>query len=214
MNRLRRPAPLFAVIAALALTGCGSDDGDAEPSSNGPDGAAMATAFAERSAEAYEAEGSDRERDFAAGLVLDDCFALDAQGLKALGEALEGVDVRTDTGNYLHGPPGEDETITCSLLEGDDASIGTLIAGTTVVDSEGMQERLERFEEVEEVDGEAPGLDPADVVATDAEGVIRLAWVSDGFLVGVFGATEPFQGEAGFEALSVAVERVARTLGA
>ena len=44
------------------------------------------------------------------------------------------------------------------------------------------------------------------------EGVARLAWVSDGFVVGITGPEEVLGGEDGFAALSAAVEGVARTL--
>lgn len=177
----------------------------------------MAKAFAERSSAAYEAEGENRNNDIllGLGLLIPECFIIDAEGVAAVGEAA-GAEARAfriaDT-SYLSGVPGEDETLNCSL--GSTGEQLAVIAGTTLVDTKGQLERLQReSESSEEFDGSADGLDDADIAATKGEGVARLAWVSDGFVVSVTGPEDLLGGEKGFAALSAAVEGVERTLGA
>lgn len=175
----------------------------------------MSEAFGARAEAAYRANEQDREDDFARGLLVPECFALDAEAATAVGEAAgaDGPALRIADTNFLSGVPGEDETLNCSL--GSSGEQLAVIAGTTLVDAEGQLERLERGSDgFEQFDGSATGLDDADVAATKGEGVARLAWVSDGFIVGITGREEVLGGEEGFDALSAAVEGVARTLGA
>jgi hypothetical protein len=173
----------------------------------------MADAFAKRAEAAYEAEGGSREEDSPRGLLVQECFVLDPEAATAVGDAAgaEGPAFRIAETNYLSGVPGEDEILSCSLSSSG-AQIA-VIAGTTLVDAEGQLERIQRGSEgLEEIDGDAPGLDAADVVAASGEGVARLAWVSDGFVVGITGPEDLMGGEEGFAALSAAVEGVERTL--
>ena len=93
------------------------------------------------------------------------------------------------------------------------ADAGLFIGWGQVV--RGREDRaLDVFNETIELDGDAPGLHQADVVAVKGEGVARLAWVSDSFLVGITGPEGQLGGEKGFAALSAAVEGVEQTLSA
>ena len=173
----------------------------------------MSEAFDEKAEAAYEADGLDREEDYPRGLLLDRCFVLDPEAASAVGAAAgaEGPAFRIADTNYLSGVPGEDETLNCSL--GSSGARIDVLAGTTLVDADGQLERIQRgSDRFEEVDGEAPGLDGADVVAVSGQGVTRLAWVSEGFVVGVTGPEDLLGGKEGFAALTAAVEGVERTL--
>lgn len=175
----------------------------------------MSEAFGEKAEAAYEADGLDREEDFERGLLVPECFVLDPEAATAVVEAAgaEGPAFRIADNSYLSGVPGEDEVLNCSL-----SSTGAqivVVAGTTLVDADGQLERLMRGPEgSEELNGSAPGLDEADVVAVQGGGVARLDWVSDGFIVSVTGPEDLMGGEDGFAALSAAVEGVEQALQA
>ncbi len=191
---------LATLVLALALSACGSDSDSGESDSTGSepaggstgggsDGAAMAEAFDGLAQQAYEAEGLDREQDSAKGLLLEKCFVLDAEAVRAVGDAAgaKGPVFRIVDRNFLSGVPGEGETLNCSL--GANGPQFSVTAGTTQVDRDGRQKR-------------AKG------------GIVRFTWVSDGFLVGVTGDEATLAGKRGFATLSAAVEGVERTLGA
>ena len=173
----------------------------------------MSEAFSAKALAAYEAQGSKRGEDSERGLFLDECFVLDSEGVRAVGEAAGGGGpaFRIAETNFLSGVPGKSETLNCSLR-----STGiqmALIAGTTSVDSDGQLERLRLgLKGVKEIEGTAPGLDAADVAAASGEGRTQLAWVSGGFLILVTGPEDKLGGAKGFAALSAAVEGVERTL--
>jgi hypothetical protein len=216
--RFRAPAVIAALLASLALlaAGCGDDDDSGEGGSE-PDGAALGEAFGEASEEAYASVDQNRDEDFARGALLEGCFILDSDGVAAVGEQVAGVPDATLTDpNFLYGPPGEEETLSCGIEAGEGTLVANVTAGTTLVDRDGFLERITRDPEAPttEIEGEAPGLDPANVVAVEVgESAAQLVWISDGFAIGVSGPAEELGGDAGFEALSVAVEEVSRTLG-
>lgn len=205
------------VVAVAIVTGCGGSD-DSDDAESGPSGAELASAWDGRAVQAYAAAGADRERDFAAGTVVEGCFYLDQAAGEAIGEVVGASAVELSDENFISGPPGEDESMTCTLTNPDtppDDPSGLLStsAGTTLADPDQFEARLLRREgPTNAIEGEAPGLDPANVVAVEAEGVYSFAWVSDDFFVGISAPAEFIGVEDGFAALSVAVGEVERTL--
>jgi hypothetical protein len=172
------------------LSACGSDSEDdaGDSGEGGPDTAAMSEAFEERSQAAYEAAGRNGDDALPRGIVVQECFVLDREGVMAVGEAAgaEGPSFRIADTNYLKGVPGAGVTLSCSL-----ASSGAqiaVVAGTTTTEPEGRRRRVE------------------------GGGLISYRWVSDGLVVAVAGPEGLLGGEEGFAALSAAVENVERTL--
>ena len=217
MRRFQCSTAIAGVFAALALgaAGCGGDDsGDGGGSE--PDGAALGDAFGEAAEEAYASNDQNRDEDFAQGALLEDCFILDDDAVAAIGEEVAGASDATVTApNFLVGPPGEEETMSCGIEAGKGNLVANVTAGTTLVDRDGLLERITRDPEAPttEIEGEAPGLDSENVIALEAgEGAAQFIWVSDDFAIGVSGPLEELDGDAGFETLSVAVEEVSRTL--
>lgn len=205
-----------ACVAGALLGGCGGGgDGDGDR-----DTEALITSFGEEAEAAYDAAGDSRSEDFSKGVSTDDCFILGADGADAVVEALGlAVDEPPEVGfTYLSGPPGQSESISCAIDVGgpDDATV-TIDAGTMAADRDQVALALASSESegAEEVDGEAPGLDPDDVVAlvTNEGEVTLLGWVSDGFYVGLNVPTALAEPEAGLAALPVAVDAVTTALG-
>lgn len=205
MTRLRLILIALSACAALALAGCGDDGGDAA------DPATMKSNFDEAAAAAYESQGSDRDEDSTRGVVLqDNCFILDQEGADAIGETLGSKPVEIAASSFLVGAPGEEESLSCTLIDDKGVGFATLVAGTTQATPDSISREGPL---VKKIRGEAPGLDPEDVAAVAAAFARRFAWISEGFVVSINGPREGFEDEAkGFEALSVAVDEVARTL--
>jgi hypothetical protein len=207
--------PRLTMIAALAtgllLASCGSSDSD---DAGGPDVEALKAGFEEGADAAYAAEDLDREQDFGPPVLVDECFVLDQEGAERIAAALPvaGESVRVH-GEVLSGTPGEDETLNCTVRE--DAADGDTLfgvsAGTTAATREQLLARLLQIEGSEEVEGEAPGLDPSEVVGTRLENSRVAGWVADDFTIAISGPTEQL-GEDAFEALPIAVDEVSRTL--
>lgn len=198
-----------AVTLAAGIAACGGgDDSDA------PSGATLTEEFERLATEAYEAQDLDRETDFTRGVIDEDCFILDDEAAAAVGEILLGVDdAKTTDANFLQGVPGEEERMTCGLASGDEGQGTVVTAGTTLANAEQTRERFLRQEDAEEIEGEPEDLDPDSVVAGEVAGAARFAWVSEDFVIGVSAPADAIEPEEGFEALAVAVDEVARTLG-
>jgi len=215
---------LVAVVVVMSLAafgaGCGgSDSSDPEPAASLPSGADLAAGFADGSAAAYEAQDLNRDQDYLRGAITDDCFVLDQAGAEAIAQATgsdhEQVELSKD--NYVSGAPGEEETLICAVDDPTQSEavkrlIGTVGVGTTLADPDQYLERALRTAKGTELEGTAEGLDPAEVVAFEREGVRTFAWVHDDFVIAISGPAQVLSTDAGFAALPVAVEEVSRTL--
>jgi hypothetical protein len=209
---LRSALATSFVAFGIVLAGCGGDEASDEPS--GPDGAALAAAFGERADEAYADAGKDRDEDFGAGFLVKECFSVDDDAAAAIGEAA-GFELTFGDSNFLRGVPDEEESLGCSVdADGDERpTIVMVTTGTTLAEPDQFLERLLRATEgVTEVEGDAPGLDPESVVATEADGISQFAWVDNDFFVGIGGPSEQLSTEEGFAALSATVDGVESTL--
>jgi hypothetical protein len=230
----------IAVVAGLvvvAATACGDDDdaggGGAEGGSGGtveptpvepvdePDGAALVAAFGGAADAAYAAGGANRQQDFAMGTTVDDCPILTDETPAAVAAALGAADAEAATpagGNYLSGPPDERELLTCAIQLADGATTVGASAGSLPFDRDGVVADLRNAAErtdstIEEVDGEAPGLDPAHVVGVVRDGQAAIyVWVDGGFHVALSGPAATLAPEVGFPALALLVDHVATAL--
>lgn len=214
-DRVRGALTTITVGLALALAGCGGGGDDAPDESTAPDSAALSEAFDAGAEQAYTDADKSRADDFGSGVVIDDCFAIDDDGAAAIGDAA-GFELTLGENNFLQGVPGEEERIGCSVEAGDDGPppIFMVTVGTTLVDTAQFLERIKRnLEDVTEIDGEAPGLDPESVIGVEGDGTRQFAWIEDDFLIGVGGPADQLSEEEGFAALSAAVEGVESTLG-
>lgn len=182
---MRRPplVPLAFALAASLLAACNDDGGG-----SAPDSSAMAEAFDEVAAAAYEAEDVDRDERFAQGLrIAEGCPGLDAEAIDAITAAMFGDEgeART-TGGFIQGVPGESEIVSCPMERGDQRM--AISYGTTLRDLDQTEAAVRRSrEELEVVDVEVPGLPEDSVVVLhdeEATGANAL-WVGDGFFVGV-----------------------------
>jgi hypothetical protein len=200
--------------------GTGSDGGEAAGGDHAggggaSDGAAMAAAFVETAEAAYGDAGLDRAEASAQGVMLDVCPVLTTDDAVAVAGALGFDDAGADvtTGNYLSGPP-ERELLTCGIgLPGGAGNVG-VSTGSVPYDRDGALDDIRRADpQVEELQGETPGLDGADVLGVSRGQQSNVViWVDGGFQValslppGVAGA------EAAFRALPVLVDAVAASL--
>jgi hypothetical protein len=213
---------LTAVLALVALavlaSGCGDSDDDGEADASAPSGVELADEWDAEAAAAYEAAGKDREREWAQGALVEGCFFLDQEGANAVAAALgEDVEAEVSDKNFLHGPPGEEEQMICGLsdpadTESGEGGLGSVGAGTTLATPEQYTERLLREPESTELEGTAEGLDAAEVVAVEREGINTFVWVNEDFTIGVSAPAELITVDEGFAALPVVVDEVSRTL--
>lgn len=207
MTRLRLTLMALAACATLAAAGCG-DEGDGGGDATDP--ATMKSNFDEDAAAAYQASGSDREQDSTRGIPLtDNCFVLDQEGADAIARTLAAGPVEIAATSFLAGAPGEEESISCTLVDQKGVGFAVVAAGTTQATPASISREGPL---VKKIKGEAPGLDPAEVAAVEAGFARRFAWISDGFVVSINGPRKGLDEKKGFEALSVAVDEVARTL--
>lgn len=216
-----------AMMVVFGAVGCGDDDADGADadgdggSAGDTDGSALVAPFDDAAEAAYEAAGADRREDFTRGVTIDEgCFVLSDEAVVAVAEAIgvEGAgDAEVNPGTFLTGPPGQRESLVCSIGIGEDDANVSVNTGTTPLDRDGLLEEFELFAdsndvEVQQLDGEAPGLDPDDVLAVEREGVASFSWVRDDFQISLSVPTEVADAEAGFRALPVLVEGVTDTL--
>jgi hypothetical protein len=209
---------IAAALALLAL-GCGGsgDDGD-DGSADVPSGVELAEAWDAKAAAAYEEAGEDREENFAQGVLVEGCFFLDQEGAEAIAAALgHDGEVEISPKNFLTGPPGEEERMSCQLsdpsaTEPRERGIASIGAGTTLATAAQFEERLLRQEGGAELEGTAAGLDPEEVVAAESLDINTFAWVHEDFSAGLGGPAELLSADDGFAALPVVVEEVTRTL--
>jgi hypothetical protein len=208
MTRPRLILIALAACASLAAAGCGDDDGGG---GDATDPATMKSNFDEKAQAAYDAAGSDRDEDSTRGVVLNEnCFILDQEGADAIAQALGVGSVEIAASSFLAGAPGEEESVSCTLVDDKGVGFANAIAGTTQASPESISREGPLIKRIK---GDAPGLDPEDVAAVDAAFARRFAWISDGFVVSINGPRKGLEDETkGFEALSVAVDEVARTL--
>jgi hypothetical protein len=231
---------LVAGLVVAAATACGDDDDAGEGAGDGsgggsggtveptpvapvdePDGAALAAAFGRAADAAYAAGGANRQQDFTMGTTVDDCPILTDETPAAVAAALGAADADAATpasGNYLGGPPDERELLTCSIQLADGATAVGTSAGSLPFDRDGVVADLRTAAErtgstIEEVDGEAPGLDPAHVVGVVRDGEAAIyVWVAGGFHVALSGPADTLGPEVGFPALALLVDHVATAL--
>ncbi len=201
-----------ALVLALLLVGCGGDEGDDLPT-----GEELTAAFVENAAQVYEDEGLDREQDFARGLdSVEDCFYLDDEAAAAIAEEAVGTgEVQVNDLNFLNGTPGEEERMGCSIgdaASGTETTVVLLNVGTTQLDPDQFLEGLLSEPESVELEGEADGLDPAEVVAAEREGSNIFAWVHEDFVISISNVATELSVEDGYAALPVAVDEITRTL--
>ncbi len=198
--------------AALFLASCGSPDDDG---GGGPDVAALEAGFSEGADAAYADQDLDRNADHGPPVLVEDCFALDQEGAERIAAALPATENAISVqGEVLSGTPGEDETLNCAVREGDAdrETVYGVSVGTTLATREQLLERLLQVEGSEEVEGDAPGLDPSEVLGAKLENSRVAIWVADDFAIGISGPAASL-GEAAFEALPIVVDEVSRTLG-
>lgn len=207
MTRLRLVLLSLVACAALVAAGCGDDDGGGDEA----DPATMKSEFDAAAESAYEAEEANREEDFKRGVPLtENCFILDQEGADAVAKALGSKSGEITATSFLSGEPGEEESLSCTLVDDKGVAFATVIAGTTQASPKELRQRTPLIVPIE---GTAPGLDPDDVAAVLAAFTRRYAWVSDGFVVAITRPSKQPDEQAGFKGLSVAVEQVGRTLG-
>jgi hypothetical protein len=201
--------------------GAGSDGGGEAPGGGdaggdgASDGAAMAAAFVDMAEAAYGDADLDRAEDSAQGVMLDVCPVLSTDDAVAVAGALGFEDAGADvtTGNYLSGPP-ERELLTCGIgLPGGAGNVG-VSTGSVPFDRDGALDDIRRSDpQVEELQGETPGLDGADVLGVSrGQQSTVVIWVEGGFHVALSlppGVADP---EAAFRALPVLVDAVAGSL--
>jgi hypothetical protein len=232
---VRGLAVAVAGTCGLAGLGCGGDDDDgARRSDDGagsgggeapdgadaggggaPDGAAMADAFVETAEAAYDDAGLDRPEASAQGVMLDVCPVLTTDDAMAVAGALGFDDAGADvtTGNYLSGPP-ERELLTCGIgLPGGAGNVG-VSTGSVPFDRDGALDDIRGADpQVEELEGEAPGLDAADVVGISrGQQSTVVIWVDGGFQVALSLPPGVADAEAAFRTLPVLVDAVATAL--
>jgi hypothetical protein len=203
-----------AITATVPLVAACSGDDESEP-----DGGALVIPFGEMVDGLYSDAGRDRDEDFDRGVLTETCPVFDDEDAVALARALgvENADDATVVGDntYVSGPP-QSEVLGCTIrLNEDDAFFVSL--GTTAVDRDGFLDvslEEEFGEEVEEIDDDAPGLDPDHVAGILRDGDAPIAvWITEGFQVGVNlpdGVASP---QGAMNALAIAVEAVAAALG-
>lgn len=195
---IRRLATLVLAASVLTAVGCGGEEGS--------EGAELGGAFAAAADRAYEAAGKDRAEDFALQVTIDDCFILPAGADAALADAVGLKQLELAT--VLIGGPPENEMIQCYF--GSDGretqAIGGVFAGATTLTPEQFRDQIIRNRKGgDDIEGNAPGLDPDRVVAIRDEETGVYAWVDDGFFVSV---TSPDPDpDIGYAALGVAVEQ-------
>ncbi|HMG41121.1 MAG TPA: hypothetical protein VK611_07305 [Acidimicrobiales bacterium] len=211
---------LVALTVALAGVACSGDDDDSGGRVDEPDGASLVEPFNAAAEEAYEAAGSDRQEDFTRGVAETGCFVLDEAGAVAVADALgvddpDGAELAGD--GFISGPPDDRELLVCPIsLAGVDENVG-VNAGTLDGDRAEVLQDMRRGaelndDEIEEVDGEAPGLDGDHVLAVARDGATQLVWVDGGFGVSLTVPDDVADAEAGFRALPVLVDAVAASL--
>jgi hypothetical protein len=207
-------APAVLTTLVLLLAGCGGDDsddgGDAGSSVSGAD---LVAPFEADADQAYDAEGLDRDDVVAAetGVVVKDCFAVDAAGAQSIGDAIDGGEGAgewtTGTDGELDGQAGE-ESLKCPLERDGEPADVELDLSTTELDRDGIASLLtERgYREVEASD---TGLDASSVLVLVSEqtGAVLAIWIDEGFRVSLNGAG--LDRDRSGEALETAVTAVA-----
>jgi hypothetical protein len=166
----------------------------------------------------YTESGADRGEDFNQGTLGETCPILADGDAAEIAEALgvDGADEATVDGDstFVSGPP-ERELMSCTLRLPGDGVFG-VTAATTPVDRDGLLSEIRQNvdDEVEQVEAEAPGLDPDHVLGLDrGDGAPVAIWIEGGLQVGVTlpeGLATP---EDTMNALPVAVSAVAAALG-
>jgi hypothetical protein len=209
---------IAAVAISIALGGCGDSD-PAEAPSNLASGSELAAAFGKLAEKAYAANDLDRDEDYAQGTTVDGCFFLDQRAAEAIADAIGGGHDKTEVAkdNLINGPPEQAETLVCTLSDPEEEDlasrlIATVGAGTTTLEPEQYVEQALRLGKGEEIEGDAEGLDPDDVVAFERANVLTFAWISDDFVIGLSAPTRILSVEDGFAALPTVVDEVSRTL--
>jgi hypothetical protein len=215
-HRGRGLALAIALTTGGPLLACsGDDDGGG---GGEPDGAALVDPFGEAAEAIYDDAGLDRDEGFNQGTLTETCPVLTDDDAVAIAEAVgvDDADSATVDGDntYLSGPP-QRELMSCLVRLNDDDVVGVSL-GTTPVDRDGQLDELRQNlgDEIETIDGEAPGLDPDHVVAFARSGEAPVAiWIEGGFQIGLNipdGVATP---DDALNALPAAVDAVAAALG-
>jgi hypothetical protein len=154
-------------------------------------------------------------------VTVEDCPIMAPSTPAAVAEAV-GVDDPTSASaagdNSLTGPAGH-ELLSCTMRL-DAGTTVVLTAGPVGFDRNGAVVGLFAAaegagKEVEEVGGEAPGLDPDHVLALSLDGEAGFyLWVDGGFHVSLAAPLDVADPEDGLRALSVLVDEVEAALGA
>jgi hypothetical protein len=199
---------LWAVTPVGGLVACSDGDG----SGGGIEGAALVEPFGELAEELHE--GGDPSLGDVPGenVRLLTCPVLTDDDAVAIAGALglDDPDRATAEGvKILDGSRAE--SVQCSIDGGDTEEWVDVWTGTTTETADDPEERVDEGAEV--IDGEAPGLDDADVFGVDGpQGPMSVIWRDEGFYVSLSLPEGYDDADRAFRALALTAETVAESL--